>query len=75
MTLDEIEQFLQRSYKRVNYAEDPDPEQAYYNGNIYDIRRALKEGKIKPEDISEEQLSYYVTDGIDIPEDDVREDY
>ncbi len=75
MTLEDIEKVLTRSYKRVNYAEDPNQEQAYYNRNINKLRKALENGKIKPEDIKKEDLSYYITDGFDIPEDDVREDY
>lgn len=65
MKLEEIEEFLNKAYRPVNYAEDTDYEQAYYNGNISSIRRAIKNGTIDPEMLTHDMLVDFVNDGID----------
>lgn len=81
MNREQIEEYLTKMYKHVNYSEDPNPEQAFYNNNITKIREAIERGQIDVAEITEEMLSDYINNGVDFSsneldiEDEVEEDY
>ena len=64
MKLEDIQYLLNRAYHRID-PEEPDAEQQYYNNNISQIRYALDNGLLKPEEIQGEDVLYeWINDGI-----------
>ena len=65
MKLEDIKNLLNQAYHKID-PEEPDPEQQYYNKNINQIRYALDNGLLKPEEIQGEDVLYkWIIDGID----------
>lgn len=62
MTLEEIHKILRPA---MIGQEDVDYEEVYYNGHKSDIRYAIDNGLLKPEDLSEDTLYQWINDGIE----------